>query len=91
MSATYRTSGRPGIDTLVVEVTHISANGIWILIDDEEFALPYAEFPWFRNATVDQILTVERTTADHLYWPKLDIDLAVASIRNPNMFPLMAQ
>jgi hypothetical protein len=47
----------PGIDTSAVEVTHISANAIWILIDDEEFALPYAEFPWFRNATVDQILT----------------------------------
>ena len=55
----------PGIDTSAVEVTHISANGIWILIDDEEFALPYAEFPWLRNATVDQILTVERPTADH--------------------------
>ncbi|MBU6188916.1 MAG: DUF2442 domain-containing protein [Betaproteobacteria bacterium] len=63
----------------------------WILIDDEEFALPYAEFPWFRNATVDQILTVERPTADHLYWPKLDIDLAVASIKNPDAFPLVAR
>ena len=81
----------PGIDTSAVEVTHISANGIWILIDDDELALPYAEFPWFRNATVDQILTVERPTADHLYWPKLDIDLALASIKNPDAFPLVAR
>jgi hypothetical protein len=58
----------PGIDTSAAEVTHISAHGIWILIDDEELALPYAEFPWFRDATVDQILTVERPTADHLHW-----------------------
>jgi hypothetical protein len=36
-------------------------------------------------------LTVERPTADHLYWPKLDIDLAVASIKNPDAFPLMAR
>jgi len=81
----------PGIDTSAVEVTHISANGIWILIDDEEFVLPYAEFPWFRNATVDQNLTVERPTADPLYWPKFDIDLAVAAIRNPEAFPLVAR
>jgi hypothetical protein len=81
----------PGIDTLAVEVTHISANGIWILIADEEFALPYAEFPRFRNAIVDQILIVERPTAGHLYWPKLDIDLAVASIKNPDAFPQVVQ
>jgi len=81
----------PGIDTSAVEVTHISANGIWILLDDEEFALPYAELPWFRNATVDQILTVQRPTADQLYRPKLDIDLAVASIKNPEAFPLVTR
>jgi hypothetical protein len=81
----------PGIDTSAAEVTHISAHGIWILIDDEELALPYTEFPWFRGATGDQILTVERPTADHLYWPKLDVDLALASIKNPDAFPLVAR
>jgi len=81
----------PGIDTSAAEVTHISAHGIWILIDDKELALPYAEFPWFRNATVDLIFTVERPTVDHLCWPKLDIDLARTSIKNPNAFPLVAR
>ncbi len=81
----------PGIDTSAAEVTYISAHVIWILIDGEELALPYTEFPWFRSATVDQILTVERPTADHLCWPKLDIDLALASIKNPDAFPLVAR
>ena len=49
----------PGTDTLAVEVTHISSNGVWILIGEGEFVLPYADFPWFRQATVDQILAVE--------------------------------
>jgi hypothetical protein len=73
-----------------VEVTHISRHGFWILVGDEELPVPYEAFPWFRDATVDQILTVEHPTEDHLYWPKLDIDLSVESLRNPDAFPLVA-
>ena len=29
-----------------------------MLIDDEELALPYSEFPWFKAATIQQILNV---------------------------------
>ncbi len=79
-----------GTDTLAVEVTHISSNGIWILVGDDELVLPYEDFPWFRHATVDQILSVERPTADHLYWRKLDVDLSVRSIKDPKSFPLVA-
>jgi hypothetical protein len=28
---------------------------------------------------------------DHLYWPDLDVDLAVESIRNPERFPLVSR
>ena len=80
----------PGADTLADEVTQISSNGVWILIGDDEFVLPYADFPWFRQATVDQILAVERPPPDHLYWPKLDVDLSVRSIKDPSSFPLVA-
>lgn len=38
-----------------------------MLIDDEELALPYSEFPWFKVATIQQILYVVRPTAGHLY------------------------
>jgi hypothetical protein len=80
-----------GLATSSVEITHISAHGVWVLVDNEEFVLPYAEFPWFRNATVEQIVSVERPSSDHLYWPKLDIDLSIASIKNPEAFPLKAK
>src|SRR5688500_7015892 len=63
-----------------VEVTNISNHGFWLLLDDEELFLAYADFPWFKNARVADLSTVERPTAEHLYWPTLDIDLAVASI-----------
>ncbi|KQP44592.1 DUF2442 domain-containing protein [Pseudorhodoferax sp. Leaf274] len=77
----------PGTDTLAVEVTHVSAHGLWLLLGDEELAVPYAEFPWFKKATIEQIVAVERPTENHLYWPLLDIDLSVESLRNPQDFP----
>jgi hypothetical protein len=37
-------------------VTHISSHGFWVLLGDEELLLPYDIFPWFKQATVDQII-----------------------------------
>lgn len=81
----------PGTATLGVEVTHISTHGLWVLLGEEELFLPYADFPWFRQATVDALTDVQRPSADHLYWPQLDIDLSVASIRQPQDFPLVSK
>lgn len=80
-----------GTDTSVLEVTHISKHGFWILLRDEELFLPFSEFPWFRDVAVGKILHVELPSDGHLYWPELDVDLAVDSIRHPENFPLMSQ
>lgn len=74
----------------VPEVTHVSKHGFWLLLADEEVFLPFEQFPWFRKATIDQITHVEAPTDEHLYWPELDIDLAVESIRHPDAFPLVS-
>ena len=80
----------PGTNTSAVEVTHVSRHGFWVLVGDEELFLPFAQSPWFRQATVQNITTVERPSADHLYWPLLDLDLSIQSIRDPEAFPLVA-
>ena len=41
----------PGIGTLAVEITHMSKHGFWLLLDDEELAIPFSDFPWFKSAT----------------------------------------
>jgi len=81
----------PGSITSVAEVTHISKNGFWILLGDEELLVPFEHFPWFKKATVEQISDVNWPTPDHLHWPSLDIDLSVQSIRQPQDFPLTSQ
>ncbi len=74
-----------------VEVTNISQHGFWLLLEDEELFLPFAEFPWFRDVAVGKILHVELPSYSHLYWPELDVDLAVESIRHPEQFPLVSK
>ena len=72
------------------EVTNVSTHGFWLLLADEELFFPFADFPWFRCATIEQLCNVERPSENHLFWPVLDIDLAVESIRDPSAYPLMA-
>jgi uncharacterized protein DUF2442 len=79
-----------GKSTLEAEVTHIDMQGIWILIGDKESFLPFETFPWFRDASVGKIHNVELNN-NHLYWPDLDIDLAVESIEHPEQFPIVAR
>ncbi len=81
----------PGSATSVAEVAYVSRHGFWLLLGGDELHLPFDEFPWFRAATIVQITTVEWPTADHLYWPMLDVDLAVSSIRAPASFPLVSR
>ncbi|MBS0575762.1 MAG: DUF2442 domain-containing protein [Proteobacteria bacterium] len=80
-----------GANTSAVEVTQVSRNGLWLLLDDEELLIPFEHFPWFRKGSIDALTHVERPTRDHLYWPDLDIDLSVASIRRPECFPLVSR
>lgn len=84
-------SETPGAATSEAEVTNISRHGLWILLDDRELLLPFADFPWFRNAPVGALLNVERPSPQHLYWPDLDVDLAVESIEHPERFPLVSK
>jgi Protein of unknown function (DUF2442) len=80
-----------GASTLEVEVTNVSRHGFWLLLGEEELFVPFTEFPWFKDASIAKLLNVERPQAHHLYWPDLDIDLAVDSIRHPEHFPLVSR
>jgi hypothetical protein len=81
----------PGTIISAAEVTHVSKHGFWLLLDAEELLVPFEHFPWFKNATIAQLSDVQWPAPDHLYWPQLDADLSVESIRNPSMFPLLSK
>ena len=85
------TSALPGASTLDVEVTNVSTHGFWVMLGSEELFVPFAQFPWFKDAPIAKLANVERPQQHHLYWPDLDIDLAVESIRHPEKFPLVSR
>ena len=84
-------SEKLGKRTSQVEVTNVSKHGFWLLIGARERFIPFEQFPWFRDAPIGHLLNVQLPTAHHLYWPDLDVDLAVESIDHPERFPLVSK
>jgi len=80
----------PGKPILEVEIANIGSDGFTLSLGGERLFLSYADFPWFAGAAAVQLRNVIHPSADHLYWPSLDIDLSVASIRDPAAFPLVS-
>ena len=79
-----------GKDTSGVEVLNVSRHGFWLLIGAEELFVPFEQFPWFKDASISQITNVSLPASHHLYWPDLDVDLSVDSVRHPEKFPLVS-
>ncbi|MBI4370117.1 MAG: DUF2442 domain-containing protein [Elusimicrobia bacterium] len=77
-----------GKSTSGVEILNVSSHGLWIYVQGKEYALPFEEFPWFKEAKISDIERVEIIQNQHLYWPKLDIDLDLDSLENPEKYPL---
>jgi hypothetical protein len=69
----------------------VSQHGFWLLLEDRELFLPFENFPWFRDAPIAKLLRVELPSLHHLYWPDLDVDLAVESVEHPERFPLVSK
>jgi hypothetical protein len=80
-----------GKNTSECEVTNISEHGFWILLRGTEYFLPFEKFPWFREAKVAEITNVELYHENHLYWPKLDVDLSLDIIRDPDKYKLVSK
>ena len=83
-------SAAPGRRTSPVEVVNISSEGFSMLVRGRELFVAFRDFPWFRDATIGQLTTVELPSPHHLYWPELDVDLAVESLEHPDRFPLVS-
>ena len=85
------TSASLGRSISPAEVTNVSAHGFWLFVGARELFVPFRHFPWFRDASIRAITNVQLPSPHHLYWPDLDIDLAVESIEHPEKYPLVSQ
>jgi hypothetical protein len=80
-----------GNDISKAEVLNVSPHGFWLFVAGREHFLGFDDFPWFRNALVQQLFNVEFSHGNHLYWPELDVDLDLERIEHPEKFPLVAR
>ena len=80
-----------GKSTSEPEVTNVSRHGHWLLIDGRELFVSFCEFPWFADATIQQLTALERPSRHHLRWRALDVDLAVESLEQPERYPLVSR
>ena len=80
-----------GTDTSQAEVLNVSPHGFWLFVAGREYYLDFGHFPWFRQATLNQLFAVELHHGDHIFWPLLDVDLDLDRIEHPEHYPLVAR
>ena len=66
LRSTSMKSAALGRRTSPVEVTNVSPHGFWLFIGEKEQFVSFAEFPWFKDASIREISRVELPSAHHL-------------------------
>src|SRR5215475_13747024 len=84
----FAASNAGGPTTAFAEVSHISRHGLWLLVGDEEFWLPFTEYPWFQAAPISNVRNVELLHGMHLHWPDMDVDLELDALQHPEDYIL---
>ena len=77
-----------GKSTSAAEVVGISKHGFWLHVLGQEYFLSFKGFPWFKAAKVASVLKVKLLHREHLYWPDLDVDLELESLKRTEKYPL---
>jgi len=81
-------SSQPGIGISLSEVTNIEPLGFWVLVDEREYFIPFADYPVFKSASIQQIFQMQRLSPTQLHWPDLDADIEIEALKQPEHYPL---
>lgn len=71
------------------EVTTVTAQGFWLLVEGRELFVSFAHYPVFSAVPVNKIFAVTFHPPEHLSWPELDIDIELPALQCPDQFPLI--
>jgi len=67
----------------------IGALGLYLLVQDREYFVPFTDYPTFRSATLDQIFDFQQIGPRQFHWRTLDVDIELDALEEPSRFPLM--
>jgi Protein of unknown function (DUF2442) len=60
-------------------------------VDNQEYFVPFTDYPLFRDATVAQIHALRHTNPGQIHWPALDADIELEALAQPESYPLRFQ
>ncbi|MDX1960005.1 MAG: DUF2442 domain-containing protein [Leptospiraceae bacterium] len=80
-----------GKNTLMYEITNITNQGFWLLVNDSEYFVSYSHYPEFLEMTLKQIFNVKSLDLKKFHWEEKDIDIDIDSLSKPEVFPLRFQ
>jgi len=64
---------------------------VWLSVKGKEYFLNYRDYPYFKDQTLKSIQGVKLLHGFHLYWSKLDVDLEIDNLENPEKYPLKSK
>lgn len=70
-------------------ITNITNVGFYFLIEDKEYFVPFAEYPVFRQATIENIYDYIILSPKQIYWKTLDCDIELDALEKPWQFTLI--
>ena len=82
-------SNQPGTGISLNEVTNIEPLGFWVLVDDREYFIPFADYPVFQEASIQQIFQMRRVSPTQLHWPDWDADIEIEALEQPEHYPVV--
>lgn len=80
---------QPGTGFSPSEITNIEPLGFWVFVDDREYFVPFAVYPVFQGASIQQIFQMQRLSPNQLHWPDLEADIEIEALDRPEHYPLV--
>ncbi len=82
-------SSKSGKNILNSSITSITSFGLWVMCNNNEFFIPFKDYPELKEANLNSIFNVKTLSPNNLYWPDIDVDIEIDAIKNPSNYILL--
>ena len=71
------------------QATAVEPQGLWLLVGEEEYFVPFADYPQFRRASLEHVFAATIIGPGQLRWAALDVDIELEALVAPERYPLV--
>ena len=70
-------------------VTAVEPQGLWLRVGEEEYFVPFADYPQFQRASLEHVFAATIIGPGQLRWAALDVDIELEALVAPERYPLV--